>query len=136
MVSLSVLSFEFIRPCLLSSVLSFEFLARCFLCYFIVLFLLRFILRTLPVFVHLPPLIFCSALISFSCSLLIFLPVCVSSQRAPLCLCQFAMLPIVPSFPAFLLCFSHFCYRDYCLCLGFWVLILPLPFWILFACSS
>lgn len=89
MVSLAVLSFEFIRPCLLSSVLSFEFLACCFLHYFIVRFLLRFILRTLPVFVLLPPLIFCSALISFSCSLLIFLPVCVSSQRAPLCLCQF-----------------------------------------------
>lgn len=116
--------------------LSFEFLACCFLYYFIVLFLLRFILRTLPVFVRLPPLIFCSALISFSCSLLIFLAVCVSSQHAPLCLCQFAMLPIVPSFPPFLLCFSRFCYRDYCLCLGFWVLILPLPFWILFACSS
>lgn len=89
---------------------------------------------------------FCSALISFSCSLLISLPICISSQHAPLLLCKFAMSPMAPPFPVPLFSLSLplvwtivFVYLSFVVVVLFFfllVMILPLPFLILFACSS
>lgn len=89
---------------LLSSVSSSEFPVWCFPHCFMIL---PFCASPVAVLLSVSPLwFFCSALISFSCSLLISLPICISSQRAPVLLCKFPVSPTTPLFPVLLFSLS------------------------------